>query len=200
LAAGANFLFSYFVEEILRLSLFFDTVFTCAVAFAAGTLPGIFTAILTSVLNGAFRYPGWWNHLFTLCTFAEVLLIGGFRFLLSRRENPGPADEQPAFISTASALLLLYISMCMVVSLLGGLIDFAITIGLEIADYAVYPHTFFKLGLMRNRLPLLAADILSRIPVNIVDRFITAFGGYGMGLLLRRVLGFQLSIQHKKAS
>jgi hypothetical protein len=66
---------------------------------------------------------------------------------------------------------------------------------LGIPDYALHPHTFFKLGLMRNRLPLLAVDILSRIPVNIVDRFITAFGGYGLGLLfhrtfwVRRVLG-----------
>ncbi|MDR1900104.1 MAG: hypothetical protein LBQ55_08860 [Treponema sp.] len=43
------------------------------------------------------------------------------------------------------------------------------------------------MGLLRNRLPLLAAAVLSRIPVNIIDRFITIFGGYGLGLLLRKI-------------
>ncbi|GHV04309.1 hypothetical protein FACS189485_09410 [Spirochaetia bacterium] len=188
LAVGANFLLSYLSVKILHLSLFLDTVFTCAVAFAAGTLPGLFTAILTTLIGSLLLgYPSVWDNLFALCAIAEVLLIGGFRFLLSRRENSGLADERPTLISTASALLLLYISTCMIVSLLGGLIDFTITVGLETADNAVHPHTFFKLGLMRNRLPLLAADILSRIPVNIVDRFITAFGGYGLGMLAIRL-------------
>jgi hypothetical protein len=77
--------------------------------------------------------------------------------------------------------------MCLTVSLLGGLIDFITTTALEIQNNEVNPSTLFKLGLLRNRLPLLAVDILSRIPVNIVDRFIVAFGGYSVGLAIRRI-------------
>jgi hypothetical protein len=188
LAAGANSLLGYFVEEIQHLSLFLDTLFTCAVAFALGTLPGIFTAVLSTGIGVLIRgYPTLWDCLFVLCPIVEVLLIQCFRSILSRRRKSAVQGEQPSLISTASALLLLYLSMCTAVSLLGGLIDFTITVGLEIADYAVHPHTFFKLGLLRNNLPLLAVDILSRIPVNIVDRFIVAFGGYGLGLLLQRI-------------
>jgi hypothetical protein len=40
------------------------------------------------------------------------------------------------------------------------------------------PEDTFKLGLIAGNLPALAVSILSRIPVNIVDRFIVIFGGY----------------------
>jgi len=33
---------------------------------------------------------------------------------------------------------------------------------------------------------VLAAAVLSRIPINIVDRFIAIFGGYGISLVLRK--------------
>jgi hypothetical protein len=50
----------------------------------------------------------------------------------------------------------------------------------------LYPEDTFKLGLIRNNMPVLAAAILSRIPINIVDRFIGIFCGYGISLLYRR--------------
>jgi hypothetical protein len=39
---------------------------------------------------------------------------------------------------------------------------------------------------LRNNMPLLATAVLSRIPINIVDRFIAIFGGYGVSLLFRK--------------
>jgi hypothetical protein len=188
LAALANYALSTFAREALHLSLFLDTVFTCAVAFAAGALPGIITAVLTTALNGIFRRPDLLIHLYALCPIAEVLLIRLFCRLFLQRENQDGKDGQFSLVNTISALLLLYISMCMIISALGGIIDFTITMALQIWDYEVIPLTFFKLGLLRNGLPLLAVNIFSRIPVNIIDRFICAFGGYGLGLLIRRIL------------
>jgi hypothetical protein len=51
------------------------------------------------------------------------------------------------------------------------------------------PNFCFKLGLIRNNVPLLAAAMLSRIPINIVDRFIAVFSGYGISLLYRKLCG-----------
>jgi len=34
--------------------------------------------------------------------------------------------------------------------------------------------------------PVFLAEILSRIPVNIIDRLLTAFAGYGIALLLKK--------------
>ena len=42
-----------------------------------------------------------------------------------------------------------------------------------------------KIGLLQNHVPLLAAKIMSRIPVNIVDRFIVVFGGFLVSILIR---------------
>jgi hypothetical protein len=196
LAAVANCMLSELVGNILRLPLFLDTLFTCAVTFAVGALSGIFTAILSTAIVSIIRYHLLiqWDFLFVLCSISEVLLIGAFRHLFFRHagsavRSSGFYDEPYSFVSLGSVLLLLYITMCMAVSLLGGIIDFIVTVPLHNPDSGVYPHTFFKLGLLRNRLPRLATDILSRIPVNIVDRFIVTFGGYGLGMLLRRVLG-----------
>ncbi len=75
---------------------------------------------------------------------------------------------------------------CIVVSVTGGIIDFFFT--LFSAPKAFYPEDSFKLGLLRNNVPLLASTILSRIPINIVDRFFIIFGGYGVSLLYRKIL------------
>jgi hypothetical protein len=45
----------------------------------------------------------------------------------------------------------------------------------------------FKIGLLPSGIPVLAMDILSRIPVNIVDRFIVIFGGYFISGIYRKV-------------
>jgi hypothetical protein len=74
---------------------------------------------------------------------------------------------------------------CILISIVGGIIDFVLY-GLLSVPRGIYPEDIFKLGLYRNNVPLLAAAMLSRIPINIVDRFIAIFGGYGISLLYRK--------------
>jgi hypothetical protein len=75
---------------------------------------------------------------------------------------------------------------CVGVSVIGGIIDFFLT--LHKAPKAFYPEDTFKLGLLRNNVPLLASAVLSRIPINIVDRFFVVFGGYGVSILYRKMI------------
>jgi hypothetical protein len=49
------------------------------------------------------------------------------------------------------------------------------------------PELPFKLTLLRRDLPLLAVEILSRIPLTIIDRLVSAFGAYGLAALLSRL-------------
>jgi hypothetical protein len=118
---------------------------------------------------------------------AEVLLIYGFRRGRARREKADGPEGGDSLVGTMSALLLPYLLTCMTVSLIGGMVEWTIAVTLGPVDNVASAYTFFKMGLLRNRLPLLAAAVLSRIPVNIIDRFITIFGGYGLGLLLRKI-------------
>jgi hypothetical protein len=185
-----NSSFSFLAVTVLGLPLFLDTLFTCALAFTAGPLPGISITLMSYCITGTVRYFQFGDrgtYLYALCAVAEVLLIYGFRRRHTRRENAGSPGEGDSLLSTMSALLLLYLLTCMVMSLIGGMVDWTIAVTLGPVDNVASAYTFFKMGLLRNRLPLLAAAVLSRIPVNIIDRFITILGGYGLGLLLRKI-------------
>jgi hypothetical protein len=193
LAVKAN----QYLNEIVRaldLPLFLDTFFTCAVTFAGGLIPGITVAAFTTadfVIRGAGAWP------FLLCSLAEVLLISFLKPGKTPGVPPGadgdggraflPENVIPLFISTFAPLLLLYIAACLVVSILGGIIDFVFYDVLSGTKSFFSPEDTFKIGLLRDASPQLLANILSRIPINIVDRFIVIFGGFSLSLLFRKI-------------
>jgi hypothetical protein len=80
------------------------------------------------------------------------------------------------YTSIAAKLMFLYIICAITISVLGGVIDYVSQVFLGKHYFSVEDN--FKLSLIMNNLPILAVNILSRIPVNIVDRFIVIFGGY----------------------
>jgi hypothetical protein len=80
--------------------------------------------------------------------------------------------------------MILYIICCFAVSVLGGVIDFFYYGMLSNPKLYFSAEDAFKIGLLRSGIPVLAMDILSRIPVNIVDRFIVIFGGYFISRLM----------------
>ena len=171
LAFLLNLLLSTFVMNFLMFPLFLDTVFTAAIAFAFGPIPGIIVAVLTWLFPCI--YHGGFNP-FVLCSIAEVLLVCALKPPAVDIPDFAPKEKVIAsYIALASRLMLLYIICAITISVLGGLIDYL----------SIYPVYFsvednFKPALIMNGLPVLAVNILSRIPVNIVDRFIVIFGGY----------------------
>jgi hypothetical protein len=46
------------------------------------------------------------------------------------------------------------------------------------------PELLFKLALLRRSLPLVGVEILSRIPLNVIDRLVSVFGAYSIAALL----------------
>jgi len=191
-----NTLLSHFITGVCGLPLYLDTLFTAAVYFSAGLFPALITAILLPIFT-AFECilfmnlnikTVWGAYPFVLCVIFEVLLIFFFRNKLRSldaafRKNP----TLYAFINLVPLLMLIVVLDCIVVSVTGGIIDYILT--LYSAPKAFYPEDSFKLGLLRNNAPLLASSILSRIPINIVDRFFVIFGGYGVSLVYRKILG-----------
>ncbi|MFP3043741.1 hypothetical protein LQZ19_18170 [Treponema primitia] len=185
LAAGANFLLTRFKGDVLALPLYLDTLFTCAVTFAAGLLPGICTAILTATTFPYIFYGIHKNTLFVLCSIAEVLLVWSFRHRLSEEKD---APVQVSFVSKVAVLFILAVFACIIESLLGGVIDYFLFNSLHEIKSQYSPEDWFKQGLLRSNMPLLWASILSRLPINIVDRFIVIFGGYSVSLGIRKFL------------
>ncbi|MDR1143378.1 MAG: hypothetical protein LBK77_04050 [Spirochaetaceae bacterium] len=206
LSAFGNAACGALVSGVLGLSLYLDTVFTVAVTFSFGLLPGL--------LTGALLYPGynilrniilntgadtfWAVNAFILCTVSEILLVSIFRsgIVPAPGRDTGGLPKRPrrfvplgesflfSFIGIAAQLMVLAALDCVVVSITGGLVDFVLHT-LPASPGGTYPEDIFKLSLFRNNVPYLASAILSRIPINIVDRFIAVFAGYGISLLYR---------------
>ena len=185
LAAAANNLINHLCVFVLKIPLFLDTVFNAAVCFAAGLVPGIITALLTYT-GIAFRYSN--SGPFVLCSIAEVLLVWWMN--PARIKEPQtvylPKTAVASFVSVLARLALLYIVCSIAISVLGGVIDYIYYTVLPNSKLYFTAEDAIKLGLLQNDIPALAMNILSRIPVNIVDRFIVIFGGYFISLGIKK--------------
>jgi len=85
--------------------------------------------------------------------------------------------------------MVLYIVCCIAISILGGAIDFFYYTVLANSKLYFSAEDTFKIGLLRSDIPILVMNILSRIPVNLVDRFIVIFGGYFISRLILKFTG-----------
>jgi hypothetical protein len=195
LAAEAN----YFINVIargLKIPLFLDTLFSCVLAFAAGPAAGIMATVFTVLHISVIRGIGHWS--FAFCGLAEVLLIcllkprvpsagipRGERGAAGRWFLPGGAAA--SFISAFASLLILYAASCVTVSVMGGITDFILYEVLAENKLYYSPEDTFKIGFLRGGSPVMLTNILSRIPINIVDRFIVIFGGFSLSLLAGRI-------------
>jgi hypothetical protein len=192
-SAFLNTAVSNFIGTVGRLPLYLDTLFTAAMYFTAGLIPALVTALLLPLI-ATLRYifimrlhigEIWGMYPFVICIIFEVLLIFSFRKKIAPLDSAFRASPSLFnFINIAPLLLLITVLDCIVVSISGGIIDFFLTA--FSAPKAFDPEDSFKLGLLRSNVPVIATAILSRIPINIVDRIFVIFGGYGVSLLYRK--------------
>jgi hypothetical protein len=183
------------VARLFETVLFLDTIFTISATFSGGLAAGV----LTAVLSTAAYFPGydfWGYGLFGLCSVATALLAWFFvktapadyarLRILDRPEDtpPGNTPIFPSFFDSLIMLFLLSLGLCVLISVMGGLIAVAIETVLQFPMEDPRLEIFFKLGLLRGGTNLAVAEILSRLPVNLVDRPISVFVAYGASLLL----------------
>ena len=176
------------------LPLYIDTIFNAAICFGAGLVPALFTAtlvypVMDFLVNRYIRILpvelGFFANIWVICMIVEILLVWLFYKRMKKSEAVFLEDTcLNTFSGVAVLLLVLAVIDCIVISVTGGIIDYALTVSSMPRSFS--PEDYFKLGLQRNNVPLLATVILSRIPINIIDRFIVIFGGYGISLLYRK--------------
>ena len=172
-AAVANELLHSISFYYMKTPLYIDTLFTAAVCFATGLAPGLVTALIPGVVFTVMT-----GNLtpFILCSIAEVFLVCLLKPSNARGRTPGGISvAQVAGIF--ARLTVLYIVCALAISVLGGVIDFIFYDVLQKPNEYFSPEDTFKIGLPDSGIPPLVINILSRIPVNIVDRFIVIFGG-----------------------
>jgi hypothetical protein len=130
-------------------------------------------------------------YLFTLCNMASALLTGLFKrlfpaeFSLARRGGAyGKGGARFNLVLERSIVLL---ALCFLISIFGGCTS-ALIAALGAGDPTQMPGGglgLLRLALVRAELPLALTEILSRVPVNVVDRIISVFLGYGAALAIR---------------
>ena len=181
-AALLNWYFGRFVFNFLGLPLFVNTIFTAAITFYAGIIPGL--AVI--LINRIFRIVMFGDiTFFVLVSIAEVFIIG---LLRPRTEiqwkNLHDRQAFAEMISVFASLMLLYVVTSVSASVLGGLINSYLTTRSRLNFSA---SDIFRGGIFDNGLPQLAKDIFSRFPVNLIDRLIVIFGGYFISRWLRKL-------------
>ncbi|MCL2232258.1 MAG: hypothetical protein FWB99_04185 [Treponema sp.] len=191
-AALLNRLIHFLAFDTLGLPLFIDTIFTAAVTFYAGLIPGLATVLLFQI---------YWSFLadgdvspFIIVTLVEVIII--WRLRPDSGPNFGPTwpglHGKRAFaesVTVFAGLMLLYIAASVSASVTGGLVDYVGFTRAELYRRFFAPNDVFRLAFYGSGFHPLAVAILSRFPINLIDRAIVVFGGFfiavGMGKVVK---------------
>ncbi|GHV12536.1 hypothetical protein FACS189491_05710 [Spirochaetia bacterium] len=192
-----NILVYHFLRNRLGIPLFLDTVLTMTVTFYGGIFWGVLTGALTNLMQASFPFAGWGPYLFIICNIAVALVTALFirwfpqELGIGGTEKPLPKNKSLWFqglMGRAIVLVLLSFALCLVISVLGGLIAVITNIfngytAPTLADI-ISPQENFRFALIRRNFPAIIVEIGSRIPVNLLDRLISSFAGFGLAALL----------------
>lgn len=188
--------------RVTSLPLFLDTVCTVSVTLLGGLFWGSLCGALTNLAANTIWFAGGEGYIFAFCNIVTACITSLFVRFFPRELSLAPREDG-AILRTRSqnlrmtmdrmiVLILLAFALCMVMSVMGGSITAAIQyIKYNSVEKGVYNHAAARpliLTMFGKKLPVLLVEILSRIPVNIIDRLITAFGGYAIALVVRTKL------------
>jgi len=191
LGAFINSALSYAVLYYFHLPLFCDTIMTVAVTFCAGLVPGVITGALTNIIMHRifFLFESSGDYLFALCNIAIALVTALFmRFFPDialnsdvKLEGGGTRVRERRIrriLDSCIALFILSIAQTLTASVSGGLIAALVTVD------PAGPEMRLQYTLFQSGYPPAAVEILSRIPVNMIDRPLSVFAGFGLAVLL----------------
>jgi len=195
----------YRLFNTLGIPLYMDTVATIAVTFTGGLLCGVLCGALTNIIAHSIIFWSWGDYLFTLCNIATAYITWLFcRFFpnqmnlskpaltTSPEEVKFPVSQKSGRLSGAMdrivILILLSSALCFAMSVLGGIITtIIITVNQPLIERSDLPG-ILSATMFGQNVPLILKEILSRIPINSIDRLISAFAGYTIALGIRALI------------
>lgn len=169
-----------FVVYVLKMPLFCDTIFCIAMTLFAGPVWGILVVLCDHIFDMIVSHSFVIYQLYMLSAMAGCITAWLFNKYVLK-------DEDSLFTKIAKLFLLVLI-MCLVMSITGGVISricaFVNGDGTEYTYQTQFLEVMFG-GYLKS--PLLDSIIL-RIPVNLADRLITVFAGFGVYKLMNKLL------------
>ena len=180
-----NILMAFIFFDMLKLPLFLDTVFSVAITFYLGLIPGLIVAVGYNIVNAlTLIFRGFpfdpFSPFFGICG-AIIVLVTWF---LSRKK------EVFAISSGVTIIHLVFIALIssFFAIISSGIIDYVRFSMTDIPD-RMAPVKEFTDSFLRQNFSLLASCILGQIPVSFTDRLITTFLGFGVYKLMLKFLG-----------
>ncbi|MBQ0051808.1 MAG: hypothetical protein KBT11_07080 [Treponema sp.] len=162
--------------------LFLDTIFEMTSAFAFGPVYGILCVLFKRLWN-IILVPNlnrWPAYLYSFCTIFGVLIVCPFK----KKFLDGEKDRLLLLIK----LFLLSVIICLEMSITGGIIG-RIVAAIQHTPYSMTVQTDSFMQLFANFIhSTLVLEIISRIPVNAIDRIITVFIPYVLALLITKTM------------
>ena len=176
--------------------LYVDTILTISITLVCGLFWGSLCGALTNAISNTIWFWGWEGYLFSICNIATAVTTWFFMHLFPRELEMNNAKQKISpviyksgklsiIIDRMITLILLAFALCLVMSIFGGLIAaFILSYSKgrfeETNISAILAATMFG-----QNFPVVLTEIFSRIPVNIIDRLISVFAGYGIALGLK---------------
>ncbi|MCL2210946.1 MAG: hypothetical protein FWB95_03375 [Treponema sp.] len=199
-AALNIFLNRIFAVSGIGLPLYLDTILTIAVTLIGGLFWGCLTGALTNIAGHTLNFWGWEGYLFMLCSIVTAVITWKFirifpvelNFSGNKKSsdilNYSKSRQLEKVMNNFFVLTLLSFVLCFAMSILGGLISFLINIlraqteGSAVFNPASQPSGFY------SGLPLILREIISRIPINIIDRIISVFAGFTIAWVAGKII------------
>ncbi len=163
----------------LQFPIFCDMCFCMAMTFFAGPLWGIFVVISDHIFDMIISHSFVVEQLYMASAFFGCLAAWLYKKYAMK--------EGESLFIVFSRLLLLVLIMTLVMSITGGIISRIVAYFRADGTEYTYQVEFLQLlfgGKIKS--PLLDA-ILLRLPVNLADRFITVFAGWGIFMGMSKI-------------
>jgi hypothetical protein len=152
---------------------------------------------LTNLICYSVWFWGWEAYLFALCNIGTAIITWLFMQLFPM--ELGSVFKTPETLSFKStrlsrvmdkviALTFLAFALCLVMSIMGGIISAAIWGASSTYPYESSLLVWLGKTMFTENIPTRIKEIVARIPINMIDRIITAFAGFGIAIIFERII------------
>ena len=184
IAEMLNFLTMDVFYHTLKIPLFFDTIFTVAVVFYCGLVPGLCVSVGYNLINSLIwvLQKGVADPFIFFYTICGILIVLS-TWVVSRRK--AEFKISPVVTILYLVLITLISSLCTIIS--SGILDYFHYIYYDVPDM-MNPIKSFTESFVNHHFSLLVSCILAQIPISFADRLIATFAGYGVYRLCERFI------------
>jgi len=179
------------------LPFYLDTILTISITLVLGPVWGAICGTLTNIMGHTIWFWGWAGYLFILCQIATAYITGAFMHFFPKEMYPGiirtalkASHNKSRSIILRDKIIILFLLalvLSIAISIIGGTISTFIIILYPAFDREPGLSTL-TVNMFSNSIPIFIREILSRVPINIVDRLISVFAAYGIAVGLRILL------------